>query len=133
MNKSFITTIYQALKSKRGIIFPYFLVYLLIISTIITTGFLHLAYQKQQVIWSQEQLIIQNLITTAIHDFRKQLPPITSETKQAHYQYETGKVTINYDAYDKQFVNLHMIVTTNEKIQYEHMTKIVYNNSVDTS
>ncbi|NIK13394.1 hypothetical protein [Alkalibacillus almallahensis] len=133
MNKSFTTTIYQPLKSKRGIIFPYFLVYLLIISTILTTSFLHLTYQKEQVIWSQEQLIIHNLITTAIHDFRKQLPPITSDTKQAQYQYETGKVTINYIAHDKQFVNLHMIVTTNDQNRYEHMTKIVYNNSDDTS
>ncbi|MET3684281.1 hypothetical protein ABID56_002407 [Alkalibacillus flavidus] len=133
MSKFLHTILLPSIKNDHGVIFPYFFLYLVIISTVLTAGFLHVHYQAEQLDWSQKQLTIQNLIQTTLYEFKHNMPTIRTDSQSITYNYETGQVEVEYVAINDTLIDLHMIVTIENEINYEHMTKIVYNVDNDSS
>ncbi|WP_170236086.1 hypothetical protein [Alkalibacillus haloalkaliphilus] len=103
------------------------LFYLITISSSLVLLFSHTEYQKEQLQWSDEQLTIQNLINTAIHDILTGDFTPTSNEQTVEFDYRTGKVQVVYSTSDNKFINLKLQVVTNNAFNYEHSTIIMYN------
>ncbi|GEN46549.1 hypothetical protein AHA02nite_23250 [Alkalibacillus haloalkaliphilus] len=127
MKRYLHTLTLRNIKNEKGVIFPIMLFYLITISSSLVLLFSHTEYQKEQLQWSDEQLTIQNLINTAIHDILTGDFTPTSNEQTVEFDYRTGKVQVVYSTSDNKFINLKLQVVTNNAFNYEHSTIIMYN------
>ncbi|WP_027963433.1 hypothetical protein [Halalkalibacillus halophilus] len=122
MQSSFriITKIY---KNQHGMVFPYVLFILIVVSAITLLKVQDTVYLKEQIEVTETLNVISNLKMTALYDLKRAFEDSehNSEQDTVTYHYQTGTVTLVYSLESPELLNIHMTIHV-EKNKYEYLT-----------
>jgi len=123
MNKSNITTL-KINQDERGVLLPYILFIMVIISSFIVTSYDKIAFNIEQEQLIEEQRVIQNIIELSIYDFItvKDELDISSTPSHITFSYKHGYSTVAYYFITETEIQLSIRAISNEGMSHNFRT-----------
>ncbi|GEL77339.1 hypothetical protein [Tenuibacillus multivorans] len=122
-----ITTLLR-IHDERGILFPYLLSILILISAFLLLSLDQERYNLQQTKILKEQMTIQNLIQITVHDFNmiKNDLILIEDEQTIEFEYETGHTVVKYQLVNETSIELQIDVytTQNQTKPFKFLTQI---------